>query len=50
MSTELIAALRREAARIAGLDVLRMVNEPTAAAMAYGLVNSVRGWRECILM
>lgn len=33
----------REAARIAGLDVLRMVNEPTAAAMAYGLVNSVRG-------
>ncbi len=33
----------REAARIAGLDVLRIVNEPTAAAMAYGLVNSVRG-------
>ncbi len=33
----------REAARIAGLDVLRMVNEPTAAAMAYGLVNSFRG-------
>jgi molecular chaperone DnaK len=33
----------REAARIAGLDVLRIVNEPTAAAMAYGLVNSFRG-------
>ncbi|MBL8911092.1 MAG: Hsp70 family protein [Archangium sp.] len=33
----------REAARIAGLDVMRIVNEPTAAAMAYGLVNSVRG-------
>jgi molecular chaperone DnaK len=33
----------REAARIAGLEVLRIVNEPTAAAMAYGLVNSVRG-------
>jgi molecular chaperone DnaK len=33
----------REAARIAGLDVLRIINEPTAAAMAYGLVNSFRG-------
>ncbi|MEN6626273.1 MAG: Hsp70 family protein [Candidatus Sumerlaeia bacterium] len=26
-----------EAARLAGLDVLRLINEPTAAAMAYGL-------------
>ena len=26
-----------EAGRIAGLDVLRLINEPTAAAMAYGL-------------
>ena len=26
-----------DAARIAGLDVLRLVNEPTAAALAYGL-------------
>ncbi|HEY0880608.1 MAG TPA: Hsp70 family protein, partial [Archangium sp.] len=33
----------REAARIAGLEVLRIVNEPTAAAIAYGLVNAVRG-------
>jgi len=33
----------REAARIAGLDVLRLLNEPTAAAMAYGLVNSFTG-------
>ncbi|MEW6435449.1 MAG: Hsp70 family protein [Myxococcota bacterium] len=33
----------REAARIAGLDVLRIVNEPTAAAMAYGLVNKFEG-------
>jgi molecular chaperone DnaK len=33
----------REAARIAGLDVLRLLNEPTAAAMAYGLVNSFQG-------
>ncbi len=27
----------RDAGRIAGLDVLRIVNEPTAAALAYGL-------------
>ncbi|MDP6127984.1 MAG: Hsp70 family protein, partial [Planctomycetota bacterium] len=27
----------REAAKLAGLEVLRMVNEPTAAALAYGL-------------
>src|SRR6202142_587143 len=28
---------RKDAGRIAGLDVLRLVNEPTAAALAYGL-------------
>ena len=33
----------REAARIAGLEVLRMVNEPTAAAVAYGTVNQFQG-------
>ncbi len=27
----------REAARLAGLEVVRMINEPTAAALAYGL-------------
>ena len=27
----------KEAGQIAGLDVLRIVNEPTAAALAYGL-------------
>src|SRR5688572_11027848 len=27
----------RDAARIAGLDVLRILNEPTAASLAYGL-------------
>jgi molecular chaperone DnaK len=27
----------REAAKVAGLEVLRLINEPTAAAMAYGL-------------
>jgi molecular chaperone DnaK len=33
----------REAARIAGLEVMRIVNEPTAAAMAYGLMNRFEG-------
>ncbi|MBI4635475.1 MAG: Hsp70 family protein, partial [Candidatus Rokubacteria bacterium] len=28
----------KDAGRIAGLDVLRIINEPTAAALAYGLV------------
>ena len=28
---------RSDAGRIAGLEVLRLVNEPTAAALAYGL-------------
>ncbi|MFN2375988.1 MAG: molecular chaperone DnaK, partial [Candidatus Binatia bacterium] len=30
-------AATKEAGRLAGLDVLRIVNEPTAAALAYGL-------------
>ncbi len=33
----------RDAARLAGIEVLRLVNEPTAAALAYGLDNSVEG-------
>lgn len=33
----------RDAARIAGLDVLRLVNEPTAAALAYGLDHAAEG-------
>ncbi len=33
----------REAAQIAGLEVMRLVNEPTAAAMAYGLANNFNG-------
>jgi molecular chaperone DnaK len=33
----------REAATIAGLDVLRLVNEPTAAALAYGLSRGFEG-------
>jgi molecular chaperone DnaK len=33
----------KEAARIAGLEVLRIINEPTAAAVAYGLSASFKG-------
>ena len=33
----------KDAARIAGLHVLRLLNEPTAAAIAYGLENSAEG-------
>ncbi len=33
----------REAAEIAGLETLRLLNEPTAAAMAYGLSNGFSG-------
>jgi len=33
----------KEAAEIAGLEVLRLVNEPTAAALAFGLQQKVRG-------
>jgi molecular chaperone DnaK (HSP70) len=33
----------RDAGRLAGLEVLRLVNEPTAAALAYGLHKQKRG-------
>jgi Fe-S protein assembly chaperone HscA len=33
----------RDAGRMAGLDVLRLVNEPTAAALAYGLDRAKEG-------
>lgn len=33
----------RNAARIAGLEVLRLLNEPTSAALAYGLDKGVEG-------
>ncbi|MBF0335156.1 MAG: Fe-S protein assembly chaperone HscA [Alphaproteobacteria bacterium] len=36
-------AATKDAARLAGLEVLRLVNEPTAAAMAYGLDNAAEG-------
>lgn len=33
----------RDAARLAGLEVLRLLSEPTAAALAYGLERGVQG-------
>ena len=33
----------KDSARLAGLNVLRLLNEPTAAAVAYGLDNGVEG-------
>ena len=33
----------KDAARLAGLEVLRLINEPTAAAIAYGLDNASEG-------
>ena len=33
----------KDAAQLAGLDVLRLINEPTAAAIAYGLENGSEG-------
>ena len=36
-------AATKDAARLAGLEVLRLVNEPTAAALAYGLDTGAEG-------
>jgi molecular chaperone HscA len=36
-------AATKDAAKLAGLEVLRLVNEPTAAALAYGLDKGVEG-------
>lgn len=33
----------KDAAKLAGLNVLRLINEPTAAAIAYGLDNAAEG-------
>jgi molecular chaperone HscA len=33
----------KDAAQLAGINVLRLINEPTAAAIAYGLDNSAEG-------
>lgn len=34
----------KDAARLAGIKVLRLINEPTAAAIAYGLDQNTRGY------
>lgn len=36
-------AATRDAARLAGLEVLRLINEPTSAALAYGLDKKAEG-------
>jgi len=36
-------AATKDAARLAGLEVLRLINEPTAAALAYGLDTQAEG-------
>ncbi len=36
-------AATKDAARLAGLEVLRLINEPTAAALAYGLDSGAQG-------
>ena len=38
----------RDAARLAGVEVLRLLNEPTAAALAYGLEKSTDGQKVAV--
>ena len=38
----------KDAGRIAGLNVLRIINEPTAAALAYGIDRQKAGKSECV--
>lgn len=39
----------KDAGMIAGLNVLRIINEPTAAALAYGLDKNLRGERNVLI-
>jgi heat shock protein 1/8 len=39
----------KDAGAIAGLNVLRIINEPTAAAIAYGLDKKVKGERNVLI-
>ena len=39
----------KEAGQIAGLEVKRIINEPTAAALAYGLDKEKSGYEDCSL-
>lgn len=38
----------KDAVRLAGLNVLRLLNEPTAAAVAYGLDSGKRRCHRCL--
>lgn len=40
----------KDAGRIAGLDVVRIINEPTAAALAYGLHENADKDKSCVLI
>lgn len=40
----------KDAAAIAGLNVLRIINEPTAAAIAYGLDKKEKGEVCCLFL
>ncbi|TKR62648.1 hypothetical protein L596_026575 [Steinernema carpocapsae] len=39
----------KDAGKIAGLHVLRIINEPTAAALAYGLDNELKGEKNVLI-
>ena len=39
----------KDAGTIAGLDVLRIINEPTAAAIAYGLDRTSTGEKNVLI-
>jgi molecular chaperone DnaK (HSP70) len=39
----------RDAGRLAGIEVVRMINEPTAAALAYGLGDRIEGERIVVI-
>lgn len=39
----------KDAGAIAGLDVWRIINEPTAAALAYGLDKNLKGERNVLI-
>jgi molecular chaperone DnaK len=40
----------KDAGRIAGLDVKRIINEPTAAALAFGMDKSEKGDRKIAVL
>lgn len=39
----------KDAGAIAGLNVLRIINEPTAAALAYGLDKNLKGEKNVLI-